>query len=76
MCKGVIRQTELKLQLETDLIGVVKQLQDGEYAGSNEQAHLTPNITCRRHTVCARSHKKKTNNWRKQTKESIASTFS
>lgn len=40
-------ETEVwKRQLHTDLVSVVKELQDGEDAGSNEQTHLTPDVTC------------------------------
>lgn len=35
-----------KRQLHTDLVSVVKELQDGEDAGANEQTHLTPDVTC------------------------------
>lgn len=32
--------------LQTHLVGVIKELQDGEDAGADEQTHLTPDVTC------------------------------
>ena len=45
----------MKQQLETDLISIVKQLKDGEDAGSDKQTHLASDVTCRR----PQSHKEK-----------------
>lgn len=39
-------ETKVWKRVHTDLVSIVKELQDGEDAGSDEQTHLTPDVTC------------------------------